>query len=80
MFSQDFVAKRDVDIVRRATKGIGTNESSLVYTLCNRTKKQLDAVDLIYHKQVTAGGLSPDRSVGWGCEARAWVTPLRVDA
>lgn len=51
---QGFVAQRDVDIVRRSTKGIGTNEGNLVNTLCNRTKKQIDAVDLLYHDTVRA--------------------------
>eukprot|EP00904_Undaria_pinnatifida_P009673 jgi/Undpi1/5836/HiC_scaffold_2.g01110.m1 len=46
---KDFVATRDVDIVRQSTKGIGTNEGNLINTLCNRTKSQLDAVDLKYH-------------------------------
>eukprot|EP00752_Nemacystus_decipiens_P001889 g1819.t1 len=46
-----FLADRDVEIVRRSTKGIGTNEGNLVNTLCNRTKKQIDAVDLLYHKK-----------------------------
>lgn len=48
---QDFIASRDADIVRRSTKGLGTNEGDLINTLCNRTKKQLDAVDLLYHKK-----------------------------
>lgn len=47
--TQDFIAKRDVEIVRRSTKGLGTNEGDLINSLCNRTKKQLDAVDLLYH-------------------------------
>ncbi|CAM9371518.1 unnamed protein product [Ascophyllum nodosum] len=45
-----FIAKRDVEVVRRSTKGLGTDEAHLINTLCNRTKKQLDAVDLLYHK------------------------------
>ena len=49
---QTFIAKRDVEIVRRATKGIGTDEASLVNSLCNRTKKQLEAVDTLYHEKV----------------------------
>lgn len=52
MLSQGFIAERDVDIVRRSTKGLGTNEANLVNTLCSRTKKQLDAVDLLYHNKV----------------------------
>lgn len=52
LFHQGFIADRDVEVVRRSTKGIGTNEANLVNTLCNRTKKQLDAVDLRYHKKV----------------------------
>lgn len=52
LICQHFIAGRDVDIVRRSTKGIGTNEINLVNTLCNRTKKQLDAADLLYHKKV----------------------------
>lgn len=51
---QGFLADRDVDIVRRSTKGMGTNEGNLVNTLCNRTKKQIDAADLLYHKKVCA--------------------------
>ncbi|CAM9646341.1 unnamed protein product, partial [Ectocarpus sp. 4 AP-2014] len=51
-----FVAERDVDVVHRSIKGIGTNEGNLVNTLCNRTKKQIDAVDLLYHE--TARGLT----------------------
>lgn len=50
--SQSFITKRDVEIVRRSTKGLGTNEARLIGTLCNRTKKQLDAVDALYHKTV----------------------------
>ena len=38
--------------MRRSTKGMGTNEGNLVNTLCNRTKKQIDAADLLYHKTV----------------------------
>lgn len=59
---QGFVAQRDVDVVRRSTKGIGTNEGNLVNTLCNRTKKQIDAVDLLYHE--TARGFPWD-SIFW---------------
>ena len=63
-----------MDIVRQATKGIGTKEDMLINTLCNRTKKQLDAIDLRYHKKVRAPSLfrSPDRPCfcllagGWG--------------
>ena len=50
--SQAFIAKSDVEVVRRSTKGLGTDEAHLINTLCNRTKKQLDAVDLLYHKTV----------------------------
>lgn len=46
-----FIATRDVDVVRQCTKGIGTKEDMLIDTLCNRTKKQLDAIDLRYHKK-----------------------------
>ncbi len=52
-FYQGFIADRDVEIVRRSTKGLGTNEANLINTLCNRTKKQLDAVDLRYHKEAS---------------------------
>lgn len=59
--SQGFITKRDVEIVRRSTKGLGTNEARLMDTLCNRTKKQLDSVDALYHKTVGR------RRIGW-CE------------
>lgn len=51
--AQNFVANRDVDVVRRATKGFGTDEASLINTLCNRTEKQLEAIDLLYHSRVS---------------------------
>lgn len=62
---QGFVAERDVDVVHRSIKGIGTNEGNLVNTLCNRTKKQIDAVDLLYHE--TARGLTWESIFGFAC-------------
>ena len=38
--------------MREATKGMGTDEASLVNTLCNRTKKQIHAIDALYHEKV----------------------------
>lgn len=66
---QGFITKRDVELVRRSTKGLGTNEARLIGTLCNRTKKQLDAVDALYHKTVGR------RQIGC-CEVK-WI-PLTI--
>ena len=38
--------------MREATKGLGTDEASLVNTLCNRTKRQIHAIDALYNEKV----------------------------
>jgi annexin A7/11 len=48
---KQFIAARDADSVKKATSGIGTDEGALVGVLCNRTKAQLERVDLFYHSK-----------------------------
>ncbi|CAN0373059.1 unnamed protein product [Ascophyllum nodosum] len=55
---KDFIANRDMEVVREATKGMGTDEASLVNTLCNRTKKQIHAIDALYHEKYETSLLS----------------------
>jgi annexin A7/11 len=42
------VADLDVDLLKRAIDGVGTDERLVCDVLCNRTKSQMDAIDLIY--------------------------------
>ncbi|CAM9845530.1 unnamed protein product [Ascophyllum nodosum] len=53
-----FIAKRDMEVVREATKGLGTDEASLVNTLCNRTKRQIHAIDALYNEKYETSLLS----------------------
>ncbi|CAM9228095.1 unnamed protein product, partial [Phaeothamnion confervicola] len=45
------IADLDASNVHAATKGVGTNEAALIGILCNRTKSQLDRLDLVVHKK-----------------------------
>ncbi len=41
----------DADLLKRATKGFGTDERMVVEIMCTRTKAQLDSIDMIYRKK-----------------------------
>lgn len=45
------MASLDADLLKKATKGLGTNERMVISIMCTRTKAQLDAVDMIYRKR-----------------------------
>lgn len=47
-FRQEYIAWLDADLLKKATKGIGTDERLLVDCLCPRTKSQLRRIDAIY--------------------------------
>lgn len=43
-----YIASLDADLLKLATRGIGTDERLVVEVLCSRTKLQIDQIDLIY--------------------------------
>lgn len=48
---KECIASLDCDLLKKAAKGIGTDERMVVSILCTRTKAQLDAVDLMYRER-----------------------------
>lgn len=50
MALKDSIATLDAKMLKRATKGIGTDERLVVSILCARSKSQLEAVDQKYRQ------------------------------
>lgn len=48
---KDFTASLDADLLKRAAKGVGTDERMVVNVLCTRTKAQIDRIDLMYRQK-----------------------------
>jgi hypothetical protein len=46
--AKEYVAWLDADLLKKATKGLGTDERLVVDCLCPRTKSQLRRIDAIY--------------------------------
>jgi hypothetical protein len=47
----DYIATKDAHAIRKACKGFGTNEKSLIDILCVRTYSQIAAVGVIFEKE-----------------------------
>ena len=45
-----YVLKRDAALVYKAGKGMGTHDSLLIHVLCQRTKSQLERIDINYRE------------------------------
>ena len=48
---KDWTASLDADLLKKAAKGIGTDERMVVSILCTRTKAQIDRIDLIFRQR-----------------------------
>jgi Annexin len=64
---KQFIAARDADSVKKATSGIGSDEGALASVLCNRTKAQLERLDLCYHAKYGKSLLQMAESEIGGC-------------
>jgi hypothetical protein len=48
---KDWTASLDADLLKRAAKGLGTDERMVVSILCSRTKAQIDRIDLVFRQR-----------------------------
>lgn len=50
-YMKNFTAALDVDLLKRAAKGVGTDERMVVSILCTRTKDQIERIDLAFRQK-----------------------------
>jgi len=76
--AKEYIAWLDVDLLKKATKGLGTDERLVVETLCPRTKGQLKRIDAMYRERY-GKTLSEYISSAMGGNLKKFLTYCQMD-